>query len=167
MQDPVTNRVAAILATDPDVFVPVKRLYNELSHEGLLPWTNLESFQLLLECDARFEFVEGPADGNLSQTDVELMEELGFYGGPRVKLYARELAPAEMLMVLLRNLQHMNTALEAAWQHRPNGDAEAETQLTQMLLVGDMMEREVRQMLEEETTGNANGTYTQSSQAAS
>jgi hypothetical protein len=167
MQDPVTNRVAAILATDPDVFVPVKRLYNELSHEGLLPWTNLESFQMLLECDTRFEFVEGPAEANLCEADVELMEELGFYGGPRVKLYARELAPEEMLLVLLRNLQHMNTALEAAWQHRPTGDEEAETQLTQMLLVGDMMEREIRQMLEEEATGNASGTFNQSSQVAS
>ncbi len=146
--DPITDRVAQILATDPDIFVPMKRLYYDLVHEGLLTWTPLETFQQLLEADDRFEFVEGPED-EIMLEETEELEPLGFYGGLRVKLQAREVSGEEILGVLLRNLQRMNNALEEAWKRRPPDDLETEARLTQMLMLGDMMERQVKEMLEE------------------
>lgn len=147
--DPITDRVAQILATDPDIFVPVKRLYNDLFREGLLAWTPWETFVQLLEADERFEFVEGPEEEFMAEEDVAELETLGFYGGVRVKLVTRDVSQAEVMGALLRNLQRMNLALEEAWKHRPPNDLEAEAQLTQMLLLGDMMERQVKELLEE------------------
>jgi hypothetical protein len=155
MTDPITDRVAQILAADQEIFVPLLRLYRDLTSEGLLTYVDLNTFERLLESDRRFEFIEDLEEeiiGDLldPRIDAEL-EAMGFFGGPRVKLRAREVSTPVLMDSLLRQLQTMNSSLENAWRTRAD-DPEIEGALLQMLMMGDMLERQVREMLQAELT---------------
>jgi hypothetical protein len=57
---------------------------------------------------------------------------------------------AEDIMAgLLRSLQRMNEALRGAWETRPEGDWETEGELLDALAIGQEMEEEIRQIIEE------------------
>lgn len=151
--DPITNRVVQILTIDKDVFVPVRRLYQMLTGEGLLTCVDVESFIMLLEADERFEFVDDLEDEVLgwlldAESNVEL-SAVGFFNGPRVRLRAREITSVMIMDSLLRQLQRMNSSLEIAWREISD-DPESEAALLHVLMMGDMLERQVLQMLEEE-----------------
>jgi hypothetical protein len=49
---------------------------------------------------------------------------------------------------MLLHLQEMNKALETAWQLRPSDNPEVEAELLNLLLMGDMLERQIKQALE-------------------
>jgi hypothetical protein len=151
--DPITERAAQILTTDQEIFVPLERLYQVLSNEGMMGQVNLDMFEWLLISDERFEFIEDLEDeifGGLIDPDVNAeLEGLGFFGGPRVKLRARQVTALDMMDSLLRQLKRMNKSLENAWRSRTE-DPEAREGLLHVLMVGDMLERQVRQMLLDE-----------------
>ena len=56
--------------------------------------------------------------------------------------------------VYLKNVddfKEMNEALETAWQLRPEGNNEIEAELLNLLMMGDMLEREIRQAIQNGT----------------
>ncbi len=147
------QRLIEILETDPDFYVPIKKLWLMLQAEGLALDLELEEFRAWLEADDRFEIED--FDDSLPGDPEEVaeierdLEALGFFGGPRVKLASREMTAEDIVAGLLRSLERMNAALRGAWETRPEGDRETEGQLLDALALGQEMEEEIRQMIEE------------------
>ncbi|MCS7178171.1 MAG: hypothetical protein RML46_01020 [Anaerolineae bacterium] len=153
MDEKTAQRIIEILETDPDFYVPIKKLWLMLQGEGLALDLELEEFRAQLEADDRFEIEELddslPGDPEIVAEIERELETLGFFSGPRVKLRSREMTPEDLFAGLLRSLQRMNEALRGAWETRPEGDWETEEQLLDALTIGQEMEDEVRQIIEE------------------
>ena len=153
MDKPTEQRVIEILETDPDFYVPIKKLWLMLQGEGLALDLELDEFRAQLEADDRFEIED--FDDSLPGEPEEVaeieqeLEALGFFGGPRVKLASREMTAEDIMAGLLRSLQRMNEALRGAWETRPEGDWETEEELLDALAIGQEMEEEIRQIIEE------------------
>ncbi len=153
MDKPTEQRVIEILETDPDFYVPIKKLWLMLQAEGLALDLELEEFHAQLEADDRFEIED--FDDSLPGEPEEVaeierdLEALGFFGGPRVKLASREMTAEDIMAGLLRSLERMNEALRGAWETRPAGDRETEEELLDALALGQEMEEEIRRMIEE------------------
>lgn len=149
-----TNRVINILETDPDFFVPVKKLWLMLQGEGLALDLELEDFLSQLQADARFEFIPGidhtegiEDDPTIAAEVAREMEALGFYSGPRVKLASREMTAADIFAGLARSLNRMNEALQHAWEARPEGDQKTEDQMLEIMALGQRLDRELREII--------------------
>lgn len=145
MTDPITLRVIEKLATSEHILVPLQDLYESLVSEGLMSWTDLDMFTLLLTSDPQFEVVEDLGDlkilSQVLQTQLDLQ---GFWNDPLVMLHSRALDLHALIQDVLYHLHEMNVALETAWQLRPADDPEVEAELISMLIVGDMLEREIK-----------------------
>jgi imidazolonepropionase-like amidohydrolase len=152
------NRVIDILESDPDIYVPVKRLWLTLRQEGLDVQTELEAFSDHLHNDARFEFAPGASlemeSPELDKEGEREMEALGFFVGPRVKLASREMTADDIFTGLRNSLTRMNDALQNAWKTRPEGDQETEDQLLEILAAGQKLEREIQDLLSQDQSEN-------------
>ena len=158
MDDPITTRAIEILETEPDFFVPVKKLWLMLQGEELALDTELEAFYRMLVDDGRFEFMPDMDDTEEAEDDPEFalemereMEALGFYGGPRVKLISREMTAEDVFAAMARSLTRMNEALQGAWETRPEEDQEIEDQLLDILAAGKKLEREIQELFDQQT----------------
>lgn len=156
MDDPIITRTIEILETDPDFFVPLKKLWLMLQGEGLALDLEIESFSRMLRKDERFEFTTGVdhAEGfddtpELADEMGQEMEMLGFYSGERVKLVSREMKAEDVFAAMTRSMARMNEALQSAWDARPEGDQEIEDQLIDILAVGQKLERELGNLVEQ------------------
>jgi len=153
MDTQTEQRLMEILETDPDFYVPIKKLWLMLQGEGLALDLELEEFQAQLEEDDRFEIEDFddslPGDPEVVAEIERDLEAMGFFGGPRVKLASREMTAEDIMAGLLRSLQRMNEALRGAWETRPEGDWETEEELLDALAIGQEMEEEIRQIIEE------------------
>lgn len=149
MGDPITNRVAQMLSTAAHILVPMDELYDRLAGEGLMVWMTPDLFVDLLMSDERFDVYEGLADSDLFDPLVQTeLQARGLLSGPLVMLRERGSATQDVMLDMLLHLQEMNKALETAWQLRPQGDAEVEAELLNLLMMGDMLEREIKRALE-------------------
>lgn len=152
MHDPISNRVAQILYESDHVLVPFDDLYDQLTNEGRMVWMTPELLEQLLTADERIEIYEGLADSELFPTIVQAeLQARGLLGGPLVMLRERASTSEEVMVDMLLHLQEMNEALETAWQLRPEGNPEIEAELLNLLMMGDMLEREFKRALQ---TGN-------------
>ena len=154
MDERSINRIVTILESDPDFFVPVKKLWLILQGEGLALDAELSDFHSWLEADDRFEFIggvdhtEGLEDDPATAAEMEReMEALGFYSGARVKLASREMTSTDIFAGLSRSLSQMNEALRSAWEARPEGDRETEDQMIEILALGQKLEREIHELI--------------------
>jgi hypothetical protein len=161
MDDHALTRVIEILETDPDFFVPIKKLWLMLQGEGLALDIELETFTNKLLSDSRFEFTPGvnhkegfDGDPEFEEEMEREMEAIGFYSGPRVKLASREMTTEAIFAGLTRSLARMNAALQGAWEARPEGDQETEDQLIEILAAGQKLEREVQELIEQHDQEN-------------
>lgn len=149
MSDPITNRVARLLGESAHVLVPLDELYDELSNEGLMSWMTPQLFERLLMFDDRFEVYEGLADSDLFNPMVQAeLQARGLLGGPLVMLRERGTSSEEVMLDMLLHLQEMNKALETAWKLRPQNNPDIEAELLNLLMMGDMLEREIKRALE-------------------
>jgi hypothetical protein len=147
--DPISNRVARILNESSHVLVPLDELYDQLANEGLMVWMTPELLEQLLASDDRFEVYEGLADSDLFNPMVQSeLQMRGLLGGPLVMLRERVSSTEEVMLDMLLHLQEMNSALETAWQLRPEGNSEVEAELLNLLMMGDMLEREIKRALD-------------------
>jgi hypothetical protein len=156
MDNRTITRVIEVLETDPDFFVPVKKLWLMLQGEGLALDVELEDFYHMLLDDERFEFTPGVDHKEGFEDDPEFAEEmeremeaLGFYTGPRVKLISREMTAENVFAAMARSLARMNDALQGAWDTRPEGDQDLEDQLLDILAAGQKLEREIHGLIEQ------------------
>ena len=156
MDNRTITRVIEVLETDPDFFVPVKKLWLMLQGEGLALDVELEDFYHMLLDDERFELTPGVDHKEGFEDDPEFAEEmeremeaLGFYTGPRVKLISREMTAENVFAAMARSLARMNDALQGAWDTRPEGDQDLEDQLLDILAAGQKLEREIHGLIEQ------------------
>ena len=154
MDNRIITRVIEILETEPDFFVPVKKLWLMLQGEGLALDVELEDFHHTLMGDERFESTPGVDYKEGFEGDLEYAEEmeremeaLGFYSGPRVKLASREMTAEDVFVAMSRSLARMNESLQGAWETRPDGDQEIENQLLDILAAGQKLEREIQGLI--------------------
>jgi hypothetical protein len=155
------NEAERILASDKDVIVPVKKIWEEVGKQGGKQGFDLPSladFTALLEGDARFEFVSS-LDENGEPIDMtpreensqeEELESLGFYSGDRVKLKSVELTPEVIGGLIRRKVDMTMDALARAWERRPVGDQETEDQLLDILAKTQKLQREVKSTFSKE-----------------
>jgi len=151
MDSQIQARMNEILETDPDFYVPIKRLWLTLQAEGLK--LDQEEFQQLLQEDERFEVISGVDEREGLEADPQLaeeMESLGFYSGPRVKLVAREMTAKDVFEGMIRSLTRMNQALQSAWEARPPENQETEDQLLEILAAGQRLEREIQSLVDQQ-----------------
>ena len=149
MTDPITKRVTQILSESDHILVPLDELYDRLANEGLMIWMTPELLEQFLMSDDTFEIYEGLADSELFNPMVQSeLQTRGLLGGPLVMLQERATSGDEVLMDMLLHLQEMNTALETAWQLRPEDNPEIEAELLNLLMMGDMLEREIKRALD-------------------
>jgi hypothetical protein len=149
------NEAERILASDKDVIVPVKKIWDAVDKQGKKQGFDIPTvadFTALLEGDPRFEFMPfvdengEPIDG--SQRDdtgqQEELETMGFYSGDRVKLRSVELTPEILGGLIRRKVDLTMDALTKAWERRPEGDQETEDQLLEILSRTQKLQREVK-----------------------
>ena len=161
MYERCLNEAERILASEKDVIVPVKKIWEAVEKQGRAQRFEipaLPDFTALLEGDTRFEFLasldengEPPEDLPREGTDQEEeLESLGFYSGDRVKLRSVELTP-EVIGGLIRQKVDMTMdALARAWERRPEGDSETEDQLLDILAKTQKLQREVKDTFSDE-----------------
>ena len=157
MDAPLIARTIEILETDPDFFVPLKKLWLMLQGEGLALDIEMDDLGRMLREDERFEFTAGidhtqgfDDTPGLADEMRQEMEMLGFYGGERVKLASREIRAEDIFAAMARSMTRMNEALQGAWDARPEGDREIEDQLIDILAVGQKLERELGNLVEQQ-----------------
>jgi hypothetical protein len=149
------NEAERILASDKDVIVPVKKIWDAMGSQGKKQGFDIPSlpdFTALLEGDPRFEFMPSldengePVDGSFREDSdqQEELESLGFYSGDRVKLKSVELTPEVLGGMIRRKVDLTMTALTKAWERRPEGDQDTEDQLLEILAKTQKLQREVK-----------------------
>jgi hypothetical protein len=149
------NEAERILASDKDVIVAVKKIWEAVEKQGRkqrFEMPSLPDFTALLEGDFRFEFIpsldengeplgESPREKSEQQEDLE---SLGFYSGDRVKLKGVELTPEIIGGLIRRKVDVTMDALTRAWHRRPEGDQDAEDQLLDILAKTQKLQRDVK-----------------------
>ncbi len=155
MYERCLNEAERILASDKDVIIPVKKIWESVDKQGKkqgFEIPTLPDFTALLEGDARFEFMPSldengdPMDGSQREESdqQEELETLGFYSGDRVKLRSVELTPETLGGLIRRKVDMTMVALTKAWERRPEGDQDAEDQLLDILAKTQKLQREVK-----------------------
>ena len=76
MNDRVIAHAVEILETDPDFFVPVKKLWLMLQEKELAMGIELEGFHRMLMDDKQFEFTPGMDHKEEFEDDPELVENM-------------------------------------------------------------------------------------------
>lgn len=166
MYERCLNEAERILAADKDVIVAVKKVWTDVSKEGKNQGYEvpaLPDFTAMLEGDPRFEFfpshrsltedLEDPLREGESDDDIE-MEQLGFFSGDRIKLKRVELSPQVLGTIIRSKVDRTMDALTKAWEARPDGDAETEDRLLEILARTQKLQREVKKTFSEKRMKN-------------
>jgi len=130
----ITDWAAEQLSGD-EILLPVRMLWREAWAAGFVHRLTAEEFTALLEGDPRFEVVpaEEEMDEGLTPEDLALLEEAGFFSGPRVKLAERELTPEYLARKIEESTTNLLNALRDAWESLPPGaDEEAFLEIWEM-----------------------------------
>lgn len=155
------NEAERILASDKDVIVPVKKIWEAVEKQGKkqgFEIPSLADFTALLEGDSRFEFMLSLDENGEPLEDFpreeseqeEELESMGFYSGDRVKLKGVELTPDVIGGLIRRKVDMTMDALTRAWERRPEGDQDTEDQLLDILAKTQKLQREVKNTFSEE-----------------
>lgn len=148
MTDPITNRAAQILASADALLIPISEIYDVLQSEGWMGWVNEDMFLRLLLSDSRFDVVEGLAGTDILEMILPAaLADHRWLSGPRVMLRSRITSPRAILVDELDNLAEMNEVLELAWQMHASDDPEVRAELVNLLMMADMLERELKYAL--------------------
>ncbi|MDF1514071.1 MAG: hypothetical protein P1S60_09700 [Anaerolineae bacterium] len=152
MTDPITSRILQFLSESDHLLVPIEELYNSLRDEGMLSVTSEENFEQLIVSDDRFEIYESLGHSDLFHPSVQAeLRSRGLLTGPLVMLRERGSDTEQIMHDVLLHLKEMNQALETAWQLRPEGNDEIENELLNLLMMGDILEREIMHAIQSGT----------------
>jgi hypothetical protein len=91
---------------------------------GKVDRIEFESFSLMLMADDRFEVFEDD-ENELLEDQVDSLEEVGYFMGPRVMLKSRKPSRKELGNLLIKKTTQIYENLKNAWETR-NKDNEAE-----------------------------------------
>jgi hypothetical protein len=152
MTDPITNRTVQILAGADALLIPISEIYDALQCEGWMGWINEDMFLRLLLSDSRFDVVEGLAGTDILEMILPTtLQDHRWLSGPRVMLRSRVTSPRAIIVDELDNLAEMNEALEIAWEMYAADDPEIRAELVNLLMMADMLERELKWALMQDT----------------
>ncbi|MDZ7318149.1 MAG: hypothetical protein ONB11_03280 [candidate division KSB1 bacterium] len=129
MESQLTNLAEQILMEEADFIVPVKKVWLKLSLMGKLDDLHFENFMIMLQEDDRFEVFENLDNQEMAE-EVEQLEEIGFYEGPRVMLKSRRPTRKELGEMLIKKTTTIFDSLRKAWELR---DQENEYETDQLL----------------------------------
>ena len=85
MDTPVTDMAEQLLQKETEFIVPIKKIWLKLSLLGKVDRIEFESFSFMLKADDRFEVFEDD-ENELHEDQVDSLEEIGYFMGPRVML---------------------------------------------------------------------------------
>ena len=117
-----------LLQEETEFIVPVKKIWLRLSLMGKLDDVAFESFSLMLQGDERFEIFDDD-ENELHETQIDRLEEIGFFMGPRVMLKSRKPSRKEMGILLIKKTSLIYKNLKHAWEQRDRTNEEEEDQL--------------------------------------
>jgi hypothetical protein len=127
----VLDLAERILACEEDIIVPVEKLWAKTRDELPAPdFPSLEYFIRLLKSDSRFELMPPLKDelsagrfGEEFAKEIEALERMALYRGPRVKLRGIELTGELLVQIIKRKMQETLDALKGAQESPPPSDS--------------------------------------------
>jgi hypothetical protein len=161
MNNTFLDTAEKLLTNDPEVIVPIKRLWKQsldASIDRNLP--TLNEFTDALAHDDRFEFISAEWASVAADTDVseqparerETMENVGIYAESHVKLRRIQITPTLLAGIMSKKIDTTIEALMHAWDIRPQGDSETEDQLLQILVQAKKLQHDLRALLAEKSS---------------
>jgi hypothetical protein len=126
MSEEILNEIIAPLEKAPNFYLPIKLLWKGLKRMGKPELPTLDVLTALISCDERFviEYV-GKAPWENSTDDIEQMEEMGYYTGPKVRLKIRVPSKKDIERIALEQVQKIIDNLVKAYESRPKDLPEA------------------------------------------
>lgn len=128
MDSQIIDLAEQLLQKETEFIVPVKKIWLKLSLMGKLDDVAFESFSLMLRGDERFEFFDDN-DNELQDDQIESLEEIGFFMGPRIMLKSRKPSRKELGILLIKKTSLIYENLKNAWEQRDKNNEEEEDQL--------------------------------------
>jgi hypothetical protein len=128
MDSQIIDLAEQLLQEETEFIVPVKKIWLRLSLMGKLDDVAFESFSLMLRGDERFEIFDDN-ENELHEAQIDSLEEIGFFMGPRVMLKSRKPSRKEMGILLIKKTSLIYENLKNAWEQRDKNNEEEEDQL--------------------------------------
>ncbi len=128
MDSQIIDLAEQLLQEETEFIVPVKKIWLRLSLMGKLDDVAFESFSLMLRADERFEIFDDN-ENELHEAQIDSLEEIGFFMGPRVMLKSRKPSRKEMGILLIKKTSLIYENLKNAWEQRDKNNEEEEDQL--------------------------------------
>ncbi len=148
MDKEALNRVLSMLEGAEDFYVPVKKIWKELSFQGYdLPQYN--EFLDYLKKDKRFE-IRRFKEVESEDENEEEMEKAGFYSGPRAKLRKRKITKEDMKRITLEHTQRVVGNLIKAYEVKPEDFPEdSEDQLIELMKRAKQLKEKIEEAFKE------------------
>lgn len=128
MNSQITDLAAQVLQKETDFIVPMKKIWLRLSLMGILDDVEFESFSIMMREDERFEVFDND-ENELRGDQIDSLEEIGFFMGPRVMLKSRKPSRQELGILLLKKTALIYDNLKNAWNERNKNNSDEEDQL--------------------------------------
>ena len=128
MDSQIIDLAEQLLQEETEFVVPVKKIWLRLSLMGKLDDVAFESFSLMLMGDERFEIFDDN-ENELHEAQIDSLEEIGFFMGPRVMLKSRKPSRKEMGILLIKKTSLIYENLKNAWEQRDKKNEDEEDQL--------------------------------------
>lgn len=151
MNSRIVDLADQLLREEHDFIVPIKKLWLKLSLMGELDETQFEEFLIILQQDDRFEVFDSHENA-LFDDQIESLEQIGFFVGPRVMLKSRKPNRKELGDILLKKTNLIFENLKKAWDLRQRQDEDEEDQLLHALASTQKLLRTLKKEFPESLT---------------
>jgi len=122
----ILDQIIAPLEKAPDFYLPIKLLWKGLKRLNKSETPSLDVLTALISCDERFVIeYSGKAPWEDSPDDIEQMESMGYYTGPKVRLKSRIPSQKDVEAIALKQAQKIIDNLVKAYESRPKDLPEA------------------------------------------
>ena len=128
----IVDLAEQLLQDEHDFIVPIKKVWLKLSLMGELDEIQFEEFLFILQKDVRFDVFDNHENA-LFNDQIENLEQIGFFIGPRVMLKSRKPNRKELGDILLKKTYLIFENLKKAWDIRQQENEEEEDQLLHAL----------------------------------
>jgi len=127
MDSQITDMAVQLLQKETDFIVPIKKIWLKLSLLGKVDSVEFESFSYMLRADDRFEVFD--EENELLKDQVDGLEEVGYFMGPRVMLKSRKPSRQDLGNLLIKKTSLIYENLKKAWEVRNKSNEDEEDQL--------------------------------------
>ena len=128
MSSQIVDIAVQLLQKETDFVVPIKKIWLKLSLLGKVDRIEFESFSYMLRADDRFEVFDDD-ESELLEDQIDSLEEVGYFMGPRVMLKSRKPSRQELGNLLIKKTSLIYENLKNAWEKRNVNNKDEEDQL--------------------------------------